>query len=416
MVARVAPSPLPPAVAPTVPSALQAYIPAPGGTSNVNLNDLSALNPCPTNNCWYSQSSKQQAPWRNWNGAAWAPGFSPHGALVFWGGGHGGGEDVGLSVFDFTTGRWSRVGPNNPQTSDYTSQLDATFYDSLQQGSYIVPALHTYNYPAYVPPNSSGSGPKGSWLLPQLVGGPTSGAKAHAVDLATGQWSRFSQGAGVSGQSPYAGSIEDTRRGRVWWAAMDLSSINMLDFNEPHPRAVHIQPLQPAGAAFAFGGYYARHVYVPESDMAVGFWCFYAQTGVRGEVYDMTSGRPVQMSAGNWPTMNVAAAGFGVDWCGATRAFYIYEGFGATRVLKLKPSSLEFHQCSWTWSEEPFNNPAWELNPNNVGRGGAQPMSKWRYIPWLRSFAWSDGPNFSALCADGVRRDGVMQLWRPLGS
>lgn len=413
---RVPPSPLPPAIAPTIPSALQAYIPAPGGTSNVNLNALSPLNPCPTNNCWFSEASKQQAPWRNWSGAAWAPGFSAHGALVFWGGGHGGGQDVGLTVFDFTTGRWSRVGPVNPP-ADYNAQLDPSFYDYLYQGSYIVPALHTYNYPSYVPPNVSGSGPKGSWLLPQLVGNVGSGALAHAVDLDSGQWSRFSRDPGLSGQSPYAGSIEDTRRGRVWWASMELSSINMLDFNEPQPRSVQLQPFLPAGSIFAFGGYYARHVYVPESDMAVGFWCLYGQTRVLGEVIDMTSGRLVRLSAGNWPQMDVGAAGFGVDWCSAMQAFYIYEGYGSTRVLKLKPSSLEFHQCTWTWTEEPFNSPAWEPNPGGIeSRGGAQPMSKWRYIPWLRSFAWSDGPNFSATCADGVQRDGVMQLWRPLGS
>jgi hypothetical protein len=412
----MAPSPLPPAVPPTVPSVLQAFIPAPGGTANVSLNSLVALNPCPTNNCWFSQSSKQQAPWRNWNGAAWAPGFSPHGALVFWGGGHGGGEDVGLSVFDFTTGLWSRVGPQNPATSDYTTQLDAEFYDYNHQGDYIVPALHTYNYPAYVPPNVSGSGAKGSWLLPQLVGNANSGAKPHAVDLQSGRWTRFAAAAGVSGQSPYAGSIEDTRRGRVWWGAMDQTSLNMLDFNEPHPRRVNVVRLQPAGASFAFGGYYARHVYVPESDMAVGFWCLYGQTRVRGEVFDMTSGQPVAMSAGNWPEMHVNGAGFGVDWCTHTQSFYVYEGRGSRRVLKLTPSSLEFHQCTWTWSEEPFNDPAWEPNPNNDGRGGAQAMSKWRYIPWLRCFAWSDGPNYSARCADGVVRDGVMQLWRPLGT
>ncbi len=414
---RTPPSPLPPATPPTVASALQAYVPQPGGTANVSLNNLSSLNPCPTNNCWFSQASKLSASWRNWNGAAWAPGFSPYGALAFWGGGHGGGEDVGLYVFDFTTGLWSRVGPQNPPTSAYTSQLDPDFYDYLHDGSYIVPGLHTYNYPSYVPPNVSGSGPKGSWLLPQLVGNAGSGAKPHAVDLASGQWSRFSTGGGLTGQSPYAGSIEDTRRGRVWWAAMDLTSLNMLDFAEAHPRTIHRVPMQPSGSAFAFGGYYARHVYVAETDMVVGFFCFYLQNRVRGEVYDMTSGTPVQMGAGNWPEMNLTyGAGFGIDWCPLTRAFYLYEGRGTTRVIKLTPSSLEFQSCTWTWSEETFSDPAWEPNPNSESRGGAQPFSKWRYIPWLKCFAWSDGPNFTARCADGVVRDGVMQLWRPLGT
>jgi hypothetical protein len=408
---------LPPAVPPTVPSALQAYIPRPGGTANVSLNDLTAFNSCPTNNCWYSGASKLSAGWRNWTGAAWAPGFSPYGALAFWGGGHGGGEDVSLYVFDFTTGLWSRVGPSNPATADYTQQLDPVWYDYLHEGSYIVPALHTYNYPSYVPPNLSGSGPKGSWLLPQLVGAAGSGAKPHAVDLATGRWTRFSSNPGNWGQTPYAGSIEDTRRNRVWWFSTDSADINLLDLNEPHPRRVHVMPAAPAGTLLAFGGYYARHVYVPETDMAVGFWCYYGQSQLRGQIMDMTSGRPVELSGPTWPTRNMAlGAGFGVDWCPDTRSFYFYEGRGTTRVLKLTPSTLEFHQATWEWSEETFSSPAWETFGTNPEPQGAHPFTRWRYIRWLKCFAWSDGPAFSAPGPDGVRRAGMMQLWRPLGT
>ena len=408
---RVPPAPLPPAVAPTVPSALQAYIPAPGKTANINLNDLSAFNPCPPNDCWYSQSSRLQAPWRNWTGAAWAPGYSAYGALVFWGGGHGGGEDAGLYVFDFTTGQWSRVGPTNPST-DYTASLDATYYDYLHEGSYIVPALHTYNYPAYVPANSAGSGSKGSWLLPQLVGNVGSGAQPHAVDLATGKWTRFTSNVGVTtGAETYCGSLEDTRRKKVWWSAMGQSTVNYIDFNEAHPRKVK-QHVMAAGS-FAYGLFYCRHVYVAEADYAVGFGCLYAKDDLIWELLDMSSGAPVQVSVFGktpWAGMKVRGAGFGVDWCPDTQAFYMYEGYGATRVLKLKPSSLEFSTCTWTWSEEVFALPAWEADPYGATRGGAPPMSRWRYIPWLRCFAWSDGPNYSAVCADGVTRDGVMQL------
>lgn len=405
---------------PSVPSAIAAYVPGPGQSANISLNDLSSFNPCPANNCWYSGSTKQSAGWRNWTGAAFAPGFSPHGALIFYGGGHGGGNDSGLYLFDFTTGKWSRVGPAMPATSylasDEMTGLDPQFYDYLHEGSYIVPGLHTYNYPAYVPPGVSGSGAKGSWVLPQLIGGSTSGAKPHAVDLASGVWSRFATGTGASAQSPYAGSIEDTRRQRLWWAAMEQPTMNMLDWTQSHPRTIQSFAVQPAGNVYAFGGYYARHVYVAETDMAVGFWCQYGQTAVLGEVLDFSSGRPVRMAGNRWPAMTVRGAGFGVDWCGVTQAFYIYEGYGANRVLKLTPSSLEFHECNWTWREEPFANAAWETPPPGDDRGGAQALSRWRYIPWLRCFAWSDGPGYKALCADGMVHDGVMQLWRPLGT
>ena len=390
-------------------------MPAPGGTANVNLNSLSPLNPCPDNLCWYSQSSKQQAAWRNWTGAAWAPGFSPHGALVFWGGGHGGGEDVSLYAFDFTTGHWSRIGPSNPDTN-YTdiAEANAEGYDYLHEGSYIVPALHTYNYPAYVPPGLPGSGPQGQWLLPQLVGAANSGAKPHAVDLQTGVWTRASTGAGVSGQSPYTGSIEDTRRNRVWWATIGDSQLNMLDLNENHPRTIQTLQMLPAGSLYGHGGYYARPVYVAETDMVVSLFCYYNQTLVRGETYDMTSGRPVSMGRLTLPTFDVPTGpGFGMDWCPHTQAFYLYGGLGSERVFKLTPSSLEFHQCEWTWSEERFEGAIFHAASSG---GGAQPFSRWRYIPWLRCFAWTDGPNVSGMVADGVHRDGIVQLWRPLGT
>lgn len=364
-------------------------------------------------NCWYSGASRQRAPWRNWAGAAWAPSFSAYGAMVFWGGGHGGGDDVSLYVFDFTTGLWSRVGPANP-SFDYTNQLSPDFYDYASNGNYIVPALHTYNYPAYVPPNLPGSGPKGSWLLPHLVGGAGSGAVPHAVDLQSGVWSRFSTERGSSGQSPYAGSIEDTRRNKVWWAAMDAGTLNMLDLDAAHPRTIQQVQVLPAGQLFSFGGYYARHVYVPEADMAVGMWCLYGQNRIRGEFLDMTSGRPVRLGGDNWPDIASAnGAGFGVDWSPDHQAFYIYSGFGSTAVTKLKPSTLEFHQATWTVTQESFNGAAWESPASNPNRQGAQVMSKWRYIPWLRCFAWCDGPGVSGPSPDGVTRAGVMQLWRP---
>ena len=331
--------------------------------------------------------------------------------MIYWGGGHGGGSDVSLYLFDFSTGLWSRVGPPNP-AADYSASIDPVWDDYLVDGNYIVPGLHSYNYPSYVPPKASGTGAKGSWLLPQHISG-NGGAIPHAVDLSTGKWTRFARAPGVSGQSPYAGAFEDTRRGRLWWAAMELPTLNMLDWAESHPRAIHRVRVLPEGAVYAFGGYYARHVYVPEADMAIGFWCQYGQTRVRGQVLNLASGNPVHVGGDPWPEKHMRGAGFGADWCSATQTFYFYEGFGSNKVITLKPSGLDFAKCSWQWGEEAFNGAAWAGSP---GGGGEVPMSRWRYIPALKCFAWSDGPNFSALCADGQTRDGIMQLWRPLGT
>jgi hypothetical protein len=382
-------------------------VPSPGNIANINLNNLTSLDPCAATSCWYSGYSKQEASWRNWSGAAFAREYSTHGALIYWGGGHGGGSDHSLYLFDFSTRLWSRVGPSLPAQS-YLDVVDPVWGDYLYEGSYIVAGLHSYNFPSYVPPGKSGVGPKGAWILPSLVS--IGGNSPHAVDLATGQWSRFAAAKAGGFTSPYSGSIEDTKRGRLWWGGNNTSPYLMLDYNEPHPRSI-----KSINGRW-FGGWYDRFVYVPEADMTVGFWCDFNQTQLRTVVLDMSSGAPVVVKHNLPPDKNMPYAGFGVDWCPHTGKFYLYEGQGKNSVTILTPSSLNFATCSWSWSEESFGGaaPAWFAASNSSG--GAIPLSRWRYVPALRSFGWSDGPRYSAVCEDGVTRNGVMQVWRPRGT
>lgn len=392
------------------------WVPAPGAVAAVNLNTLFEVDPCPAGTCWYSQAGKLSAPWRNWSGAAWCPQYSRYGAMVFWGGGHGGGEDHGVYVFDFTTGLWSRVGAM-PPAADYTASLDATWIDYLHGSDRIVPALHTYNYPAYVRPGLPGVGAKGAWLLPALVHSSVAHAP-HIVDLETGAMSRYTTNAyPMRGGSPYAGSIEDTSRDVVWVGTVGDSYLTKIDLTQASRTQTDVLV---AGGSYAFGGYYARHVYVPEADMAVGFWCRYGETALRGEVIDLATGSPV------WTTyldaalssFDMTGAGFGIDWCPDKQAYYAYEGSGAARVVKITPSSLDFATCTWSITTETVTG---LVNQGAGGYGGgtgagSQPMSKWRYNALLGCFVWCDGPVPSGHVArDGGTRSGLVQLWRPAG-
>lgn len=399
------PSP-PPAPSPNVP--LARWVPAPGQIANIGLNDLSSLNPCKAGSCWYGGSSRQEAPWRNWCGAAFAREYSTHGAMIFWGGGHGGGDDHGLYVFDFTSRLWSRVGPSIPAQS-YLRELDKEWSDYLHEGSYIVPGLHTYNYPTYVPPGKPGVGPRGAWLLPALVSGP-GGNAPHAVDLATGQWFRFTTTKEGSYASPYSGTLEDTKRGRIWWGGTRTRGYLGLDFNDEAPRKI-----QKVNGTW-FGGWYDRFVYVPEADMALCFWCEFGRTEFKAQVIDLRSGQPVSVPFQPIPPRTMASAGFGADWCPVTKKFYLYEGRGQNTLAVLTPSSLDFSNCSWSWNEESFGGATAAWFGTTTGGGGAIPLTRWRYVPALNSFAWSDGPRVAAASEDGVTRDGVMQLWRPRGT
>lgn len=403
------------------------WVPSAGGVATINLNSLASVNACPSNACWYSQNDKQSAPWRNWTGAVFADQFSEYGAMLYWGGGHNGGEDSSIYCFDLTTRLWSRIGPEMP-TFEYHGgashpALDSTFYDYLWQGSYIVPALHTYGYPFYLPPGLPGAGPKGSWVIPQLVGNANSGAVPHMVDLDTGVWSRMTtnklyQDTG----STYASAFVDRKRNKVYWGSLYGSSLLAMDLNEQHPRTMYRQ----AGASMGGIIYYPCHVYVPEADAVIGFGMQYGQTRIEYELIELSTGLPRNPATianatfgGNYNMPPTAGGGLpsavSADWCPETQSFYLYGGYGSTEVVKLTPSSLNFATCSWTMTTEPF--PGAAMAAGGLASQGAQPFTRWKYIRKLRSFVWSDGPNVSLPNTEtGISNPGAFQLWRPLGT
>ena len=410
-------------IRPTVePQSLPSFVPSSGAINNINLNTLDSVNACPANTCWYSKSSKNAAPWRNWTGAVYASGYSQFGAVCFYGGGHGGGDDSSLYVFDMTVQMWSRVGPAMPST-DYTASVDPTWKDFLVSGSYVVPAVHTYGFPSYLEPGIGGTGPKGAWMLPLTVSGsPTS--SPHNVDLATGVWTRGTTTARAAEVGEvYAGAFRDSVRKRTYWGEMGVNLLKWIDETEAAPRTLRTLSVP----SFSFGGYYSRHVYVPEADQTIGLWLRYADTTpLRGEVFSHVTGVPVHAGGidANLPSINLfnwegsPGPGFGFDWCPDTQAFYLMEGPGVTRVLKLTPSTLNFATCSWTITA--ITTPAFAKEPPSGISGGpgagSQPFSKWRYIKALKSFVWSDGPSTSGVCVDGATRTGLFQLWRVPGA
>ena len=136
--------------------------------------------------------------------------------------------------------------------------------------------------------------------------------------------------------------------------------------------------------------------------------------------FDMSTGIPVDLKRVGMPAYTFARGGAGVSmaWCPPQQAFYLYEGMGDTFCTVLRPSSLNFATCSWTWSRESFGG----VVPVN-GRGivtvpttyeGAYRRFFW--APALGCFAWQDGPTTTGVCLDSVTRDGVAQLWRPPGT
>jgi hypothetical protein len=405
-------------------SALPDWVPAPGRIANINLNNLSDINPCPSTNCWF-RGYGLMAPWRNWSGAVFAPQYSENGAIIFNGGGHGGGRDWGLYVFDFSTRLWARTGPAMPLASPWGTlaspgAFDPDWYDTEVNGSRVVDGLHTYNMPAYIPPDKPGAGSRGSWFLPFAFspvdpnGNPKSAP--HAVDLVTGLWTRATTTTAPLGGSygPYSGSIEDTNRGVVIWSGYDSWSYSWVDLNQAPPRTLNRVELP---WQFYWPLWYGRFIFVPEANQTVGF----GRDSTSGNIVAKLMSFPVLGQAPvvtniSLPASAIAGPGYGIDWNPHTRRFYLYSGGGSGTVVVLTPDSLDFATCTWTWSEETFTGatPAWTTTL--TGGGGEVTLGRWRYVPPLRSFSWSDGIGVTAPCVDGITRNGVMQLWRPLGT
>lgn len=388
---------------------LPSWIPAPGQLKSVHLNSLSSINPCPGDACWYSGSAKQNGPWVNWTGAVFSPDYSPLGAMVYWGGGHGGYDGTEYSIFDLTTRSWSRVGAQIPEV--FTP--DSTWYDVLVDGSYVVQSLHTYNHPLYISP-TNGGGSKGSWFLGYNVGGSGSNIQPHAVDLATGISTRFTTAPSsvYLAAGPYGGAFIDTNRNVVWlMPGQDSNQNAKIDLNNSTKTLELV-------SSFLNPGYYFNPVFVPEKDMMIAIWCGYGETNIQLAGFDLSSGTPVRFAITQGSARTAEhGPGLGMDWCPHTGKFYAYEGFGDTSLHVLTPPA-NWKTGTWSWSSEAMTG---EL-PADAGEysgmsewSGQQVFNKFRYNQKLRSFMWSQG-TVSRQCTDGIARDGAFQLYRPIGT
>jgi len=392
--------------------------PAPGVLKSVHLNDLTSVNACPGNGCWYTGTTGQNGPWMNWNGAVFAPEYSTHGAMLYWGGGHGGYDGGELYLFDLSTRQWLCLGSNPP--FDFLPSLDATWVDFLWNDSYIVPATHTYGGVLYIKPSLEGNA-KGSWLLPNIGFGPLSPGlpqghqMPHSMDLVTGVMKRATTNTlNLAGSNGYGGSFVDTTRNIAWYTGgTDSTDVGRIDLNvAPASRTI------TRVTSFTTGGWYCTTRYVPSKDIAVSLWCDYGQTTVRLRMLDLSSGTPVDMATPPIDAHTMRGSGFGFDYCPDTGKFYCYEGYGSTTVHVLTPPA-NWHSTAtaWTWSTETMAGEVpiamTEIYP--ASQGGDAPYSKWTYNPIVKCFMWSQGTT-TRVCTDGVSRPGAFQLYRPLGT
>lgn len=386
--------------------------PTPGLLKSVHANDLSALNPCPGNQCWYSEANKQNGPWALWTGGVFAPDYSTYGAMVYWGGGHQGYDGTEHYVFDLTTQQWSRLG--NPIATDFHADIDATWCDYQTLAGPVVAALHTYAGPVYLSP-TQGGGPKGSWCMPFNVYGPLNGIQGsynpHAVDLATGMWSRLTAAPYTQTYpgGPNGCCFVDTKRGVIWgMMGNDDNRTIKIDLMQSTKTIVPV-------TSFYAPGTYALPVYVEAKDLTIAAYVNYGTKTIRLKGFDLATGTPVEFTITQGSSVDtVFGPGMGMDWCPDTGKFYLYEGVGTTLLYVLTPPT-NWKTGTWTWSTETMGGEA-PANTNEVQQTqGPMPFTKWKYNPALQCFMWSQG-TVSRPSPDGTARTGAFQLYRPLGT
>lgn len=426
------------------------WIPGKGEITNINQNSGSEVEidggvPAPMK--WYNgfyggNSFAGMA--RAWNGAVWADGYSEDGALVHFGGGHGANIGCFSYLFDVTSRRWKQVGAElNLPAEDmwsgghpYGSVPDARdplWLDYDHQGSRIIVLAHQYATVSYLAPDEGGAPVTGSLLTANAEGDQTASKPSAwgswTFDLTDGRMERSlagEPGPGISSGSLIA--VKDTVNRKLWYFAQGKSEVRYHDLDAPVPR-----PLETTTRAVEPGApndgytivYDVTWLFVPEAKAALLFQgTGEVDSGLGVYLVDFASGTPT-MAAVDIPFHPAGATGFahgalnvGAAWDSKRQRVVLYEGLGDAFTHVLTPSSTDFRAATWTWSRESYGGrePANGQGPIAAADSMQGAWGRWRYVPTLDVFLWTDGPGVTAETEDGATRDAIVQFWAAEGT
>lgn len=426
------------------------WMPGPGQITNVNQNSASDVDiekgvaaPGHWYNGFYGANSFGGMTY-SWNGAVWAPGYSADGALAFFGGGHGANIGCFSYFFDITSRMWKQVGAerNLPEVDDWSGghpydaakdKRDPTWLDYDYNGSKLIILGHQYAAVNYLSPAEGGAAGVGSLLAPNAETDQTAGHAARwgswAFSLKDGQMTRTRADAPTDGVgSGQLFSIKDTVNKKIWYFKHGQSVAHYLDLIEPNPRPLHdigvaVEPGAPNDGYMVV--YDVTWLFVPEAKAALAFLGgVKVNSGMAVVMADLASGSPV-MAAVNIPSHPGGETGFAhgapnvaAAWDSKRHRIVLYEGMGDSFTHVLTPSSVDFRTATWTWSRESYTGkpPANGLGVVGEATSLQSPWGRFRYVPTLDVFLWTDGPPTEGVGEDGVTRNGIVQFWHPEGT
>ncbi|MCX8005118.1 MAG: hypothetical protein N2688_09200 [Burkholderiaceae bacterium] len=349
------------------------------------MNTASEVDPCPGKGCVYSGVEGQEAVFIVWNGGAFAPDYSPYGALVCHGGGHNAYSGNEVYVFDLTTRRWSRVGA--PSTyAESQANGDGEYPD----GQPFPP--HTYAGVAYLPA-SLGGGPKGSFLRFGFAGTPVT-QWVHRMPLDASAttpraWSRFANLSSALSGSYWAVAFDPTRA-RFWV----ISNLNSWARGFGYVSANGTVTVLPNQGDNVDGDHALG--YCPRYDMLVHLATAGGASHLAGRLCNGAGAFVKLRTTGPFPS-----PASGLEWSTAGGYFVAYPGNGSSTVYKLSPPSSDPLNGTWTWTTQTLTGVQGATPVKASGYASGQWNGQWsrfREVPALSSpgrpvFVYADGRN-----------------------
>lgn len=315
----------------------------------ISLNTLDSVKPVPTPGGGTGHGAVIAA----WNGAAYASGYSTHGGIIHFGGGHGDYLGNEVYAFDLATRRFVRL--NDPYTGSMPFPIAS---GEFADGSPIPP--HTYDTVSYHPATNSfvllvvttnnvtgGTGGVASVMKPKLC----------MFNLGTKVWDNATIQAPSVGFGAYG--AYDSLRDNFWCHGINGSSSTALYRYTPSTK----QYTQYVGPPVATDGGMA---YDPVGDQMV-YTSFNSSTAA----YAFSPTSPTNRIVLTQVSRPSLGAGHGWEWSNKRQAFVCWRS--GTTLYQMKHTS----GTTWTWSTVATST----ASPNNASNNSG-PYSRFQIARW----------------------------------
>lgn len=364
------------------PAVLPAFVPSVGTFENISSAPnglMSSVDPCPAKTCVYSEENGQEGVFVLWNGCAWAPNYSPAGAVLFHGGGHQGYGGNEAYAFDLTTRTWIRHKVPSPY-NEPNYNADGEYPD----GQPFPP--HMYGGLGYLPPPYGGT--KGALIRLGFAGAPVTQHMYKMVLSDTplnDTWVRWGP-APLTETDSYNACVWDTRRHQFWvLGGGNSNDLISIDTNG------NISAIANTGTNV-------------DSQVGIAYsheFDFLVALGTAGGISKVWGRFPSAASGTYFAQLNTTGtfpqdpSRNGIIWSRTLGCFVQYDGNGATYVNVLKPppgAAPDLLNGTWTWSQQTLTGAAGATPVvGNYGSGYNGNWGRFIEIPYLRTFLYTDG-------------------------